>query len=60
MASRIKVINAYRPRVVLGRRTDMEELIDLIASRTGLNEGEVSQVLLELRDTVVFFNRQGR
>ena len=38
----------------------MEELIDLIASRTGLNEGEVSQVLLELRDTVVFFNRQGR
>jgi len=38
----------------------MEELIDLIASRTGLNEGEVRQVLFELRDSVVFYNLQGR
>ncbi len=60
MASRIKAIGAYRPRIVLGRRAEMNELVDLIAARTGLNEGEVSQVLLEMRDAVVFFNLQGR
>lgn len=60
MASRIKAINAYRPYIVRGRRAEMDELVDLIASRTGLNEGEIRQVLLELRDSVTFFNRQGR
>ena len=60
MASRIKATNVYRPRIVLDRRAEMDELIDLIAARTGLNEGDVRQVLLELRDAVVFFNRQGR
>ena len=38
----------------------MDELVDLIASRTGLNEGEVTQVLLEMRDAVIFSNLQGR
>jgi hypothetical protein len=36
----------------------MEELIEFIASRTGLNESEVRQVLLELRDAAVFFTLQ--
>ena len=60
MASRIKAINAYMPRIELGRRAEMDELIDLIAARTGLNEGEVRQVLLEMRDAVLFYNLQGR
>jgi hypothetical protein len=30
------------------------------ADRTGLNEGEISIVLKELRDTVAFFNLGGR
>jgi hypothetical protein len=38
----------------------MDEMIDLIAARTGLNEGEVRQVLLEMRDAVLFYNLQGR
>ncbi len=60
MTSRIKAINEYRPRIVLGRRAEMPDLIVLISSRTGLNEGEVRQVLLELRDAVSFFNLQGQ
>jgi nucleoid DNA-binding protein len=60
MASRIQAINAYRPRVKLGRRAENKELVEFIARSTGLNESGVSQVLLELRDAVVFFNRQGR
>jgi len=33
---------------------------DLISSRTGLNESEVRQVLFELRDGVIFYNKQAR
>jgi len=33
--------------------------VAFIARSTGLNESGVSQVLLELRDTVVFFNQRG-
>ncbi len=60
MASRIKAISAYRPKIVLGKRVDMEELVSFIARSTGLNESGVQQVLLELRDTVVFFAASGR
>ena len=56
MASRIQAINEYRPRIKLGKRADIDDLVDMISARTGLNEGDVRQVLLELRDAVVFFN----
>jgi hypothetical protein len=56
MASRIQAINEYRPRIELDKRADIDDLVDLISARTGLNEGDVRQVLLELRDAVVFFN----
>ena len=60
MASRIKAINAYMPSIELGRRVEIDELVDLIAARTGLNEGDVRQVMLEMRDAVIFYNKQGR
>ncbi len=60
MASRIKAINAYRPRIVLGKRVEMEEMVSFIARSTGLNESGVRQVLLELRDAIVFFAAAGR
>jgi hypothetical protein len=60
MASRIKAINAYCHRIVLGQRVGMEKLVEFIARSTGLNESGVRQVLLELRDAVVFFNLQGQ
>jgi len=60
MASRIKAINAYRPRIVLGKRVEMDEQVRFIARSTGLNESTIRQVLIEARDTVVFFNLAGR
>ncbi len=60
MTSRIAAINAYRPRIKLGRTAGNDELVEFIARSTGLNESGVRQVLLELRDAVISFNRQGR
>lgn len=60
MASRIQAINAHRPRLKLGRTAGTEELVEYIARSTGLNESGVRQVLLELRDAAISFNRQGR
>jgi len=55
MASRIKAINAYMLDIKLGKRAGMSDLVDFIARSTGLKEGVISQVLLELRDATVFF-----
>lgn len=60
MANRIKAINAYRPRIDLGKRIGMHDLVIYIADRTGLNEGEIQQVLLEMRDAVAFFTLRGQ
>ncbi len=38
----------------------MPPLVEFIARSTGLNESGVLQVLLELRDAVIFFNRRGQ
>lgn len=59
MANRIKAIGAYQPRIVLGKRAGMDEMVDFISRSTGLNESTIRQVLLELRDGVVFFNLRG-
>ncbi len=60
MANRIKAITAYGPRVKLGKRAEMEDLVSFIARSTGLNESGVRQVLLELRDAVLFFTLRGQ
>jgi hypothetical protein len=60
MASRIQAINTYCPRLKLDRTASTDELVEFIARSTGLNESGVRQVLLELRDTAIFFNKQGR
>ena len=60
MASRIKAINAYAPKIKLGKRAGTDDLVAFIARSTGINESGVRQVLLELRDTVIFFNLRGQ
>ncbi len=60
MASRIKAINALRPKIKLGSTVQLSQLVAYVADRTGLNEGEVRIVLEELSDAVIFFNRQGQ
>lgn len=59
MTSRIKAINAYRPRIKLKGTVGNDDLVEFIARSTGLNESGVSQVLLELRDATLFFTRRG-
>jgi hypothetical protein len=56
----IKAIYAYSPRLKRGLMVDMDELVTFIAGRTGLNEGTILNVLMELRDSLVFFARAGR
>jgi len=60
MTNRIQAINAYRPQIELGQTVQGAELTRYLADRTGLNEGEVSLALKELRDAVIFFDRSGR
>ena len=60
MANRITAIGAYRPRIELGNTVQKVELAHYLADRTGLNEGSIEQVIKELRDAVIFFNRAGR
>ena len=60
MTSRIAAINSYRPRIKLGETVQKGELVRYLSDRTGLNEGEVSLVLAELRDTLIFFACSGR
>lgn len=60
MASKIQAVNAYRPKVKLGRTASLAQLVNYIADRTGLTEGEVSIVLKELRDAIIFYNLQGQ
>jgi len=60
MTNRIKAINAYMPNIKLGKRAELSDLVEFIARSTGLNESTIRQVLIELRDTVVFFNLRGQ
>lgn len=60
MANKIRAINAYRPKIKLGKRAEMSDLVEFIARGTGLNESGVRQALLELRDAVLFFTLRGQ
>ena len=60
MASRIKAIKAMQASIQPRPTAEMRDLVDFIQGRTGLNEGEIWQVLMELRDTLVFFARSGQ
>lgn len=60
MASKIKAINNYRPRVEQGNTVQKAELVRALARATNLNEGTVDLVIKELRDLIIQFNREGR
>jgi hypothetical protein len=60
MANKIQAVNTYRPKVKLGKRATPHDLVAFISRSTGLNEGTISQVLIELRDATLFYNRQGQ
>lgn len=60
MAKLIQAIAALGPRILLDRRASMNELVSLIAGRTGLNRGDILLVVNELREAIVFFALAGR
>lgn len=59
MASRIKVIGAYRPGVEQGNTVQKSELIRAVSRATNLTEGMVDLVIKEVRDQIIVFNRSG-
>jgi hypothetical protein len=60
MASRIKAIGAYRPRIELGNTAQKAELVRQVARSTNLTEGVLDLAIKELRDTIIEMNRAGR
>lgn len=60
MASRIKAIKALQASIQPRRTAEMRDNIAHMQRRTGLNKGEMWQVLMELRDTLVNFTQGGQ
>ncbi len=60
MAELLNAVQAYSPRVKLGLPVNMNELVRYIAGRTGFNRGTILNVLLELQETIIFFNKAAR
>ena len=60
MASKIKAIGAYRPRIEQGNTAQKPELLRAVSRATNLTEGIVDLVIKELRDQIIEFNRAGR
>jgi hypothetical protein len=60
MASKIKAIGAYRPRIEQGNTVQKPELIRALSRATGLVEATIDQVIKELRDQIIEFCRVGR
>lgn len=60
MANRMQAIAAYCPRVKLIKRANFKEVVQMIAHRCTLGEGEVLNALKELRDTVTYLCKIGR
>lgn len=59
MANRITAINSYRPKLALLPTIALNELVEFISSRTGLNKGELQIALAELSTAVQFYNKRG-
>ncbi len=60
MASRISVLNHYRPQVEYGETADWHEVAEYIASHTGLGKADIIRVLLALQGAIIYFLLRGR
>jgi hypothetical protein len=60
MAQTIKVISALGPKITLGKRATMNEMVSAVANRTGLNKGDVLLMVNELRDNIISIVLSGR
>ena len=60
MAHRIKAINAYRPRIELGKTVQKAALMRAVSRATSLVEGTVDMAIKETRDQIIEICRSGR
>lgn len=60
MASKIKAIGTYRPRIGLGVTVQKPELFRSVSRASNLTEGMVDLVVKELRDNIIEICRSGR
>ena len=60
MAERIKAINAYRPRIELGKTVQKAALLRAVSRSTSLVEGTVDMTIKETRDQIIEICRSGR
>ena len=59
MAARIKAIKALQASIEPDRTAEMQDIVEFMQRHTGLNEGEMWLVFMELRDALVTFGRRG-
>lgn len=60
MASRISVLNHYRPQVEYGETAEWREVADFMASQSTLSRADIIGVLTGLQAAVIHFASQGR
>ena len=56
MTNRIAAINAYRPRLELGKTIQKAEQVRRLAHASNLNEGSIDMVIKEVRDHIITEN----
>jgi len=60
MVRKITAIRKYRPEIKRERTKQTRQVVEGIAMRTGLNEGEIRFVVYELRDFILDAHRTGQ
>jgi hypothetical protein len=60
MTKKITAIRKYRPEIRRQPTKQTPQVVEDIAQRTGLNEGEIRFVVYELRDAILMAHRQGQ
>ncbi len=60
MTKKITAIRKYRPEISRQPTKQTQQVVEDIAQRTGLNEGEIRFVVYELRDAILMAHRRGQ
>ncbi len=59
MAKLINAHQAFGPQLKLNSMAQVGEVVEWIAMRTSLKEGDVAHMLHELNEAILYFNRRG-
>lgn len=59
MAHKLKAVAALRPKLKRNKAVDIDTLAGFIEGRTGINRGNVYNLLFELQEAIVYHNKKG-